>query len=42
MVGKSSSIVGIIDPRTRGEWDSYDNRAKAGPSEWDFWDRDNF
>ena len=39
---KSSTTDDIIDPRTRGEWDSYDNRVKAGRSEWDFWDKTTF
>ena len=39
---KSSDASGLVDPRTKGEWDSYENRTKAGPSEWDKWDRVTF
>jgi len=39
---KDSGTSGITDPRTQGEWDSYDNRVKAGRSEWDFWDKTTF
>jgi hypothetical protein len=39
---KESAASGLTDPRTKGEWDSYENRTKAGPSEWDKWDRVTF